>query len=155
MSRRFADDLLADFAAEAEERLDHLEELLLALPRTAAAERPALLSGVRLELHTLKGNAGMMGLSEQQVLAHELEDLADTVDGDEPDVQPLLAGVDRFRVLLAATASQLGAPTRSEAGRGDGRGVPGRRRRGVVLGPHPLRHLRRPGRSARRGGDRP
>jgi two-component system chemotaxis sensor kinase CheA len=116
MSRRFTDDLLADFAAEAEERLDHLEELLLALPRTAAAERPALLSGVRLELHTLKGNAGMMGLSEQQVLAHELEDLADAVDGDEPDVQPLLAGVDRFRVLLAATASQLGAPTRSEAG---------------------------------------
>src|SRR6185369_4768977 len=119
MSQSFTDDLLADFAAEAEERLDHLEELLLALATAGPEERPGLLSGVRLELHTLKGNAGMMGLSEQQVLAHELEDLTDSVDGERPDVQPLLAGVDRYRALLETSASQLGAPTSSEGGAAD------------------------------------
>jgi two-component system chemotaxis sensor kinase CheA len=113
MSRSFADDLLADFAAEAVERLDHLEELLLALPRAEPAERPAILSGVRLELHTLKGNAGMMGLSEQQLLAHDLEDLVEGFGSEEPDVRPLLAGVDRFRSLLQETSLQAGAPTRS------------------------------------------
>jgi two-component system chemotaxis sensor kinase CheA len=114
MNRSFADDLLADFAAEAEERLDHVEELLLALATAGPEERPALLAGVRLELHTLKGNAGMMGLSEQQVLAHELEDLTESLDRESPNVQPLLAGVDRFRALLEESASQLGAPTASE-----------------------------------------
>jgi two-component system chemotaxis sensor kinase CheA len=125
MSRSFADDLLADFAAEAVERLDHLEELLLTLPRAEPAERPAILSGIRLELHTLKGNAGMMGLAEQQRLAHDLEDSVDSLEdptggdpGDpgEPDVQPLLAGVDRFRALLTETSRQAaGAPTRTES----------------------------------------
>jgi two-component system chemotaxis sensor kinase CheA len=114
MNRSFADDLLADFAAEAEERLEHLEELLLALATAGPEDRAGLLAGVKLELHTLKGNAGMMGLSEQQVLAHELEDLTEAVDHESPDVQPLLSGVDRFRALLEESASQLGAPTSSE-----------------------------------------
>ncbi|MEA2695292.1 MAG: UDP-N-acetylmuramoylalanine--D-glutamate ligase, partial [Acidobacteriota bacterium] len=114
MNRSFADDLLADFAAEAEERLEHLEELLLALATAGPEDRAGLLAGVKLELHTLKGNAGMMGLSEQQVLAHELEDLTEAVDRESPDVQPLLSGVDRFRALLEESASQLGAPTSSE-----------------------------------------
>jgi two-component system chemotaxis sensor kinase CheA len=121
MSRSFADDLLADFAAEAVERLDHLEELLLTLPRAEPAERPAILSGIRLELHTLKGNSGMMGLAEQQRLAHDLEDRVETLEdseGGEPEVRPLLAGVDRFRALL--TETQTGAPTRSEASEGLG-----------------------------------
>src|SRR4051794_114658 len=93
MDRRFAADLLAEFSAEAQERLDRLEELLLALPGAAREERPGLLAAARLELHTLKGNAGMMGLSEQQVLAHELEDLTEEVDLAAPAVTPLLAGV--------------------------------------------------------------
>jgi two-component system chemotaxis sensor kinase CheA len=107
MSGSFADDLLAEFAAEAEERLDHLEELLLALGPALPAERAAILSGVKLELHTLKGNAGMMGLTDQQVLAHEMEDRTEAIDRERPTpetLQPLLAGVDRFRALLAETA---------------------------------------------------
>src|SRR5436305_10620952 len=103
MSGSFADDLLAEFAAEAEERLDRLEELLLALGPATPSERAGLLSGVKLELHTLKGNAGMMGLTDQQVLAHQLEDLTEKVDRERitPEtLQPLLAGVDLFRALL-------------------------------------------------------
>src|SRR6476659_3149900 len=99
MSGSFADDLLAEFAAEAEERLDHLEELLLALGPALPAERAAILSGVELELHTLKVNAGMMGLTDQQVLAHEMEDRTEAIDRERPTpetLQPLLAGVDRF-----------------------------------------------------------
>src|SRR5882724_4319071 len=118
MDRRFTADLLAEFAAEAQERLDRLEELLLALPGAAREERPGLLAAARLELHTLKGNAGMMGLSEQQVLAHELEDLTEEVDLTAPSVTPLLAGVDRFRMLVQESLETLGAgaPTASAAG---------------------------------------
>jgi two-component system, chemotaxis family, sensor kinase CheA len=100
MSRPFADELLADFAAEAQERLDRLEELLLALADSVPGESGALFSAVQLELHTLKGNAGMMGLGELQVLAHELEDRTDDTDRLQPDLRPLLEGVDRFRQLL-------------------------------------------------------
>ncbi|HZF08160.1 MAG TPA: chemotaxis protein CheW [Thermoanaerobaculia bacterium] len=118
MDRRFTADLLAEFAAEAQERLDRLEELLLALPGATREERPGLLAAARLELHTLKGNAGMMGLSEQQVLAHELEDLTEEVDLTAPSVTPLLAGVDRFRMLVQESLETLGAgaPTASAAG---------------------------------------
>jgi chemotaxis protein histidine kinase CheA len=100
LSRPYADDLLADFAAEAQERLDRLEEVLLALPRAEPGERPGLLAAAQLELHTLKGNAGMMGLADQQVLAHDLEDRATALDLTSPVIVPLLLGIDRFRALL-------------------------------------------------------
>jgi two-component system, chemotaxis family, sensor kinase CheA len=92
-----AGDLFADFLLEARERLGRLESLLLAAAEVGSASEEVL-EEVRLQLHTLKGNAGIVGLTPLQSLAHELEDLA--VGSDAEAVEELLHGVDRFREML-------------------------------------------------------
>ncbi len=121
MDRSASHDLFDDFSAEAEERLDRLEELLLAAP-AAGPEVPALLEEVRRELHTLKGNAGLMGLGALQELAHGLEDEVEELDPARPEVRGLLAGVDRFRALMreAGGARPAGAASSLLAGAGEG-----------------------------------
>ena len=96
------EELLRDFEVEAEERLAHLEELLLAAPTVDSAAARQLIDGIQRELHTLKGNAGMMGLGELQAEAHAMEDLVAELDPRRPRVEPLLAALDRLRALLAA-----------------------------------------------------
>ncbi|HEV3455275.1 MAG TPA: chemotaxis protein CheW [Thermoanaerobaculia bacterium] len=114
------DELLRDFEAEAEERLGHLEELLLALPATEARAARQLIDDIQRELHTLKGNAGMMGLSELQAEAHAMEDLVEQLDLRRPRVEPLLAALDRLRTLLerveTATAAAGGASAEKAGG---------------------------------------
>ena len=78
------DGFVADFALDAQERCDRIEELLLAGPEQ--------LDEVRRELHTLKGNAGMVGLRELQEAAHAME--------EESDRTALLRMLDEFRALL-------------------------------------------------------
>jgi two-component system chemotaxis sensor kinase CheA len=92
--------LLGDFLAEAEERTARVEQILLDLP-LSGAEAPGLIRRARRELHTLKGNAGMMGFDTLRVAAHELEDLSDLLDPARPDIQPLLQGLDRLRTETA------------------------------------------------------
>jgi two-component system chemotaxis sensor kinase CheA len=114
------DELLRDFEAEAEERLGHLEELLLALPATEARAARQLIDDIQRELHTLKGNAGMMGLGELQAEAHAMEDLVEQLDLRRPRVEPLLAALDRLRTLLekveTATAAAGGASAEKAGG---------------------------------------
>jgi two-component system chemotaxis sensor kinase CheA len=114
------DELLRDFEAEAEERLGHLEELLLALPATEAPAARHLIDDIQRELHTLKGNAGMMGLGELQAEAHAMEDLVEQLDLRRPRVEPLLAALDRLRTLLekveTATAAAGGASAEKAGG---------------------------------------
>ncbi|HVR97808.1 MAG TPA: Hpt domain-containing protein, partial [Thermoanaerobaculia bacterium] len=98
-------EIFADFLLESRERLARLEEVLLALASGAGDDAHPLLEEARLQLHTLKGNAGMMGLGDLQAIAHEMEDHIETVDMAAPDVEDLLRGVDRFRDLLDRTAA--------------------------------------------------
>jgi len=91
---------LEDFIGEAREIIGSVEEGLLNLESTSARARPKILDTVRRGLHTIKGNAGMMGLSEIQQLAHRLEDLVEELDSARPDATHLLAGLDRCRELL-------------------------------------------------------
>lgn len=93
--------LLGDFLAEAEERTARVEQLLLDLP-ASQAQAPELIRQVRRELHTLKGNAGMMGFEPLRRIAHRLEDLCDRLDPARPEIQPLLEGLDRLRRETAA-----------------------------------------------------
>ena len=111
--------LLGDFLAEAEERTARVEQLLLDLP-DGGAEVPELIRRTRRELHTLKGNAGMMGFDDLRVATHELEDLTDRLDPARPDVQPLLQGLDRLRADTAALDRRQERP-RGEAARHPGR----------------------------------
>jgi two-component system chemotaxis sensor kinase CheA len=95
-------ELLADFLLECDERLSTVEASLLEIAESGTSDKPALLESVRRDLHTLKGNSGMMGLSDLQRLAHRLEDQVGELDAEAPLVQPLLAGVDEFKAGLDA-----------------------------------------------------
>src|SRR5690606_32491882 len=68
------------FADEAFRLLEGLEVALEALQLTLPEDaRPSLGESVRRRLHTLKGNAGILGHGELQAAAHCLEDLAGTL----------------------------------------------------------------------------
>ncbi|MCB1035947.1 MAG: Hpt domain-containing protein, partial [Acidobacteria bacterium] len=99
-------ELLDDFLLEARERLDRVEELLLALESQKVADRPETLETCRRQLHTLKGNSGMMGFADLRALAHDLEDQVEALDPKSPDVARCLAGVDSFRRMLARTVAE-------------------------------------------------
>lgn len=103
-------ELLGDFLLEAGERAGQVEESLLALPDAQAAERGALFERAQGELHTLKGNAAMMGLEDLRLLAHELEDDVELLRSGRGELEPLLQGIDRFRALLAGLARGITAP---------------------------------------------
>jgi len=64
------------FKIESEERLQHLDDGLLRLEKTPS-DQP-LLEDLFREAHSLKGAARMLGLSEIQILAHQLEDVLGT-----------------------------------------------------------------------------
>ena len=95
--------LLEEFYLECKERLDRIEQVLLTVEAADAERRRELLVEAKRELHTLKGNSGMMGLGELQALAHRIEDqVAQLVPAAIPaaTLRGLLAGVDEFRHLL-------------------------------------------------------
>ncbi|MBV8202715.1 MAG: chemotaxis protein CheW [Acidobacteria bacterium] len=117
------DELLRDFEAEADERLARLEELLLAAPAADGRAVRQLIDGIQRELHTLKGNAGMMGLGELQAAAHAMEDLVAELDPSRPRVEPLLGALDRLRQLLRAAVETPRAAGGAAAGGMAGSGV--------------------------------
>jgi len=109
----------ADFLEEAGELVDTVERALLSLSEAAMDEREAILETVLRELHTLKGNAGMMGLSELQQRLHQLEDAAGRVEPETADADPLLPALDEIRELLATVEpsdAEGGPSTRGAAG---------------------------------------
>jgi two-component system, chemotaxis family, sensor kinase CheA len=73
--------LLADYVAECLPLAEDVLERALALERAWAGgeEGADLYQPLKGLLHTIKGNAGMMGLAATQDLAHALEDLTDTL----------------------------------------------------------------------------
>lgn len=103
------DSFVDEFVLEAQERCDRIEELLLAAVERDPSTRDELLEDARRELHTLKGNAGMVGLRDLQTAAHLLEDRIETADPGE-----LLHELDDYRTLLnGATRGGDAAPERS------------------------------------------
>lgn len=123
MTSDLHDELFEDFLLESAERLERLEATLLDLEQGALdGDR---LEEVRRELHTLKGNSGLMGLADLQGLAHELEDVVTGLAGGEASVSDLLSGLDRFRDLLRAVAvGKGGGDTEAASGGADGLRVP-------------------------------
>ena len=79
---------------------------MLALEGQTAAERDESLETCRRQLHTVKGNSGMMGFDELRALAHDLEDRVDALDPESPQVAGMLEGIDAFRRLLARRAAE-------------------------------------------------
>lgn len=90
------DGLFEDFDLEAREQLDRIEARAIDLEALAGPAREACLVEIRRDLHTIKGNSGIMGLVDLQAEAHRLEDLVDLLTpGDS--VAALLGGVDVLR----------------------------------------------------------
>jgi two-component system chemotaxis sensor kinase CheA len=98
------------FVQDAHGRLVALSDGLLAL-ECDPADRAAL-DEVRRALHTLKGNAGLVGLETLVATAHALEDaLAD--ESSPPSPALLLRGLDVLSAMVALVAesvSQSGPP---------------------------------------------
>ncbi|MCG8456280.1 MAG: Hpt domain-containing protein [Holophagales bacterium] len=67
-------ELLEEFLLEARERADSVEAMFLELTSGDADTRQNAIARAKRELHTLKGNSGMMGFSDLQQIAHRMED---------------------------------------------------------------------------------
>lgn len=93
------------FVQDARRRLAVLSDSLLALERDPADR--AALDEARRALHTLKGNAGLVGLETLAATAHVLEDvLADALALPSPAL--LLRGLDVLSAMVASVAESVG-----------------------------------------------
>ncbi len=68
-------ELLGEFHGEAVEHLQQIEAALLALEQQP--DDPEALNSIFRSFHTIKGNAGFLGLMPMHTLAHEVESLLD------------------------------------------------------------------------------
>ena len=100
--------LLRDYALDARERLDRVEQWLLTIEMLGHEERASQLARLKAELHTLKGNSGMMGLTELQQAAHRMEDVVVGVASAPLDVAALLQALDAFRRKLTKETGTAG-----------------------------------------------
>jgi two-component system chemotaxis sensor kinase CheA len=96
-------ELLEVFREEATERLDRMEEMLLALESGGA---PAdAIDALFRDAHSIKGSAGMVGIDKAQALAHTIEDQLEGVrqSGDFPKelADPLLRATDELRLAVS------------------------------------------------------
>ncbi len=85
-SQRIRDELWSTFFHEMDDLLEKLESQLLDIEKNLHSED--LIAGLFRTMHTLKGTAGMMGLSNVETLAHKAEDIMDLVRAHEMDLNP-------------------------------------------------------------------
>lgn len=102
-------EVLATFAEEAAERLQGLEDGLLALEKALDAPPGGLLDEMFRHAHSVKAGAGLLGLRGVERAAHTLENVLDllrkgTLDATDDVVTALLDGVDLLRDLLGEGA---------------------------------------------------
>lgn len=107
-------ELLDEFLLEAQERADEVESLLLKLAGADTGDREAAIAGAKRELHTLKGNSGMMGFSDLQQLAHLMEDQVEELDLETPRIDGILSCLDELRQGLDAIRTPEGTETEPE-----------------------------------------
>ena len=95
-------EFLGIFRDEANERLDSIVEVLLALEHGAGG--PDAVERLFRDTHTIKGSAAMLGLDDVRNLAHAVEDvLADVRDGGVFPValaDPLMRAADALRAQV-------------------------------------------------------
>ncbi|HET8934323.1 MAG TPA: chemotaxis protein CheA [Polyangiales bacterium] len=100
-------ELLETFLRESDELIDGFEAGLVELEETGSLE---IVHALFRAAHTLKGNAGMVGLSDFVRFTHVLENVLGRVrDGalevNSQLIDPLLTAVDALRAMLQAAAS--------------------------------------------------
>jgi len=114
-------ELLQEFHAEAKEHLESIEAAGLELEQNPG-KREAVNSLFR-SFHTIKGNAGFLGLVPMQRMAHEVETLLDLVRTDKLAVNAsIVTAILRSRDALTVLNQQVGAAL--EHGRAPDKVVP-------------------------------
>jgi len=108
-------ELIEMFIEETRERLEAIEPALVELERAeSASEKERLLNEVFRHLHSTKGSAGYLNLTELVALVHAAEQLADVLRKGAPvrpeHVDLLLQTVSLTRGYLAYLAGQGAAP---------------------------------------------
>ncbi len=98
-------EVLEAFAEESVERLQALEQGLLALEQARLAPPAGLLDELFRNAHSVKAGAGLLGLRGLERAAHSLENVLDHLRGGRLEatddvVTALLHGVDLLRDLM-------------------------------------------------------
>lgn len=109
------DDSFKEFAAEAEEIIEGLNQNLLAIEATKdkTAVRPDILNAIFRGAHTLKGMSGMVGLNKVSEVSHRLEDMLDSLRMgklglSQPVMDTLFKGIELIRGLVGSVNSGQG-----------------------------------------------
>jgi two-component system, chemotaxis family, sensor kinase CheA len=97
------DDLIDEFVTEAIEHLGDVESLLLSLETGVPEESVESIQKVFRAVHSIKGTAGFVGLSQINLLAHAAENILDQMRSKE-----LIATQDVINLLLKAIDSLRG-----------------------------------------------
>ena len=104
------------FHDEATQRLDRMDEVLLAI-ESGQGDAEAVNSLFR-DAHTIKGAAGMLGLDDIRILANAAEDVLDRARGGRtfpPGLAPpLLRVTDALRRLVASSVGSAGSAGSAE-----------------------------------------
>lgn len=105
--------LIGDFVEEAQPLVERLAEAFLALELTWKQGEGAedILAAVKSDLHTLKGNSGLMGLTAIQSLTHSMEDLCVKVVEDPglrnaEIIDLFLQGSDMLREMIRLAVNE-------------------------------------------------
>lgn len=95
--------LVGEFRDEARDQLDRVDAALLEIEREGSIDSDAR-SALLRTLHTLKGNAGMLGLSPVRDFVHVLENILKAEPAEWPKslVERLFAGVEALRAAIEA-----------------------------------------------------
>ena len=101
-------ELLVEFHAEVVDHLQQIEAALLALEHQP--DEPEALNSIFRSFHTIKGNAGFLGLVPMQTLAHEVESLLDLARNHQLRLNStIITEILRSRDALQELTQQVGA----------------------------------------------
>ena len=101
-------ELLAEFHTEAVDHLQQIEAALLVLDQQP--DNPESLNSIFRSFHTIKGNAGFLGLVPMHTLAHEVESLLDLARNHRLALTPvIITEILRSRDALQALTQQVAA----------------------------------------------
>jgi two-component system, chemotaxis family, sensor kinase CheA len=103
-------ELLHDFVVESSEGLSEIEADLLAIESHGTASDTDLVNKVFRAIHSIKGAAGFLALSQIETLAHSLENVlslirSQTLVPTSPVVDRLLKGADLLRRMICDVAN--------------------------------------------------
>ncbi|MEO7347886.1 MAG: chemotaxis protein CheA [Opitutaceae bacterium] len=99
--------MLIEFYAEMVDHLQQIEAALLALEQNS--EHPEALNSIFRSFHTIKGNAGFLGLVPMHTLAHEVESLLDLARNGKLKLHTaIISEILRSRDALQTLTQQIG-----------------------------------------------